>query len=110
SGDGQLQMRTFSGSDTPDGNRPLPFAMAAGSVRVTPSGGSGSAHVTFPPGRFTETPVITVTAYSGASTVQNVSFSAPSKDGCDIYMFRSSNVQTSIHWQAVQMLPDSAEG
>src|SRR5699024_10094561 len=90
SGDGQLQMRTFDGSDTANGNRPLPFAMAAGSVRVNPSGGSGSEHVTFPADRFTETPIITCSAWSTSGAVVNAQFSNPSKDGVDIYLLRTT--------------------
>lgn len=88
----------------------LPYAMAAGHVSVSASGGIGIAEVSFPPGRFTVSPMITVSAHSTSENITNVQFTDPSKDGFTAVLLRSNDVATGVHWQAVQMTADSAEG
>ncbi|HLS02942.1 MAG TPA: hypothetical protein VK054_13360 [Beutenbergiaceae bacterium] len=87
-----------------------PYAMAAGHVSVSASGGIGTAEVSFPPGRFTVSPMITVSAHSTSENITNVQFTDTSKDGFTAVLLRSNDVATGVHWQAVQMTPDSAEG
>src|SRR5699024_3348365 len=108
--DGYVSMRTYTPSGDLIASRPFPFAMAVGEVRVTATDGIGDAHVSFPANRFTQTPIITVTAYSGSPALEGASITSASKDGFTAVMRRSNTTQTSIQWHAIQMLPDSAAG
>lgn len=91
----------------------IPYAVAAGTVTVQAASGSpgvGSTPVTFPSGRFSATPVITVSAHSGAATVVNAQINNPTADGFDAVLLRNNTVETTIHWIAVQMTPTSGQG
>ncbi|ROR95522.1 hypothetical protein EDD28_0078 [Salana multivorans] len=111
-GRGQVTMQTYAGSSAPAAARPLPFAMAAGMVAI--AGGSGtttSTAVTFPAGRFTEVPVITMTPHTGApEAISGWGHSGQTSGGFTAYMRRSNAVTTNFHWLAVQMTPTASTG
>lgn len=92
--------------------RALPFAFAADTA-VTPAG--GSVAVTFPPGRFTQPPIITLGIVSTAipPAVYQAYHSVPTTSGFTIYTHSSAalaGVATTIQWQAIQMTSASASG
>ena len=93
--------------------RRQPFAMAAGVVIIPGGDGSQtSAPVTFPPGRFTVAPLVTMqylgNAQSGMAAI--VGIWGLTKDGFDAHMVRDATTGSNYQWQAVQMTPTSAEG
>lgn len=94
----------MSGWDTVAG-RPVPDAMASNQITLTPPSGGGTVTgaVVFPSGRFTAAPRLALAVMS--TLPQNVSASAtvPTNSGFTMYLYRPSNVGTSIHWLAVQM-------
>lgn len=93
------------------GKPAVPYAMAAGVVSVTAgSNGIGMASVSFPAGRFTVTPIITVSAHSASGVLTNAQFTDPSRNGFTAVLLRSNDIDTSIHWHAVQMTSSSAAG
>jgi len=94
---------------------PLPYAVSAGKVTLTFSGTTNaSATVTFPSGRFSVTPVVTMTTeYNGRQ------FAAPritsvSSSSMDVVLYTHDGTTFSgylaVHWNALQMLPASAAG
>lgn len=93
----------WSGWHTVAGN-PLPDAMAANNVVITPAANStASAAVVFPSNRFTDNPRITATPLtttpnSAATGVNNVT-----ANGFTMYLYRTTATSTTIHWTAVQM-------
>lgn len=88
----------------------LPYAMAAGMVSFSVSGGIGETNISFPSGRFTRTPVITVTGNSAVSALRNVQIASPTSSGFKLVMQRSTTTATSVNWTAVQMTASSGEG
>lgn len=86
----------------------LPKAMAAGVELVT--GGSSANEivtldVTFPTGRFTQIPIITLTAVSAnpGTIVTEVTVGNQTATGFRIYIQRTNTSGTSVQWIAVQM-------
>lgn len=73
------------------------------SPRSVPAHGTTSVAVLFKPGTFTETPVITLGASSGARDTE-VYFSGESKDGFTLWLGSSSPVARTLgaHWRATQ--------
>lgn len=92
----------------------LPWAMAAGSVLITgfTNGANKSATVTFPIGRFSEPPMVTLTQGTGAPQNAMAAMSSPaSTSGFTAYGWRSDSVTTMpVNWIAVQMTPTSGAG
>jgi hypothetical protein len=91
----------------------LPYAMAAGSVSITPVANTPtSAAITFPAGRFTVPPIVTVTASSTVpgSNVMEVSAASVTATGALIYIYRTNISNTTVYWSAVQMTSTSAAG
>jgi len=91
----------------------LPYATAAGVVTIP--GGSGSrtsTQVDFPAGRFTVSPLVTMTYRGSATSGLEAGFGTYniSSTGFDAYMVRNSSTGAGFSWQAVQMTPTSAEG
>lgn len=91
----------------------LPYAMAAGEVIL--SGGSGSRtsrYVSFPSGRFTHAPVVTMTfqgtAVAGLQTGYGVS--GTDRYGFTAWSLRSNASDSLFHWVAIQMTPSSGAG
>jgi hypothetical protein len=83
-----------------------PFRMAAGSVSVA---NGGSSAVTFPTGRFTQTPLVTLGIQAASSTVSApASTSSITSTGMNI--FNSGSVTRTISWIAVQMTSGSSAG
>lgn len=83
----------------------LPKAMASGDVSITPVANSPTFQsVTFPAGRFTQTPNIQLTARSTVpgSSVVEVSHSNASPTGCDIYIYRVNTIPTTVDWLATE--------
>lgn len=77
----------------------------AGQVSITPptGGGWGEAYVSFTV-PFTESPTITLTAHSGAETVRAVAVGANNTQGFTARMDRSTQVRTTVSWQAIQKI------
>jgi hypothetical protein len=89
-----------------------PFSSAAGMVSIP--GGSGtttSATVTFPVGRFTVTPLVTL----GVNTtvperILGPGYSGTSTTGMTIYLRRDNASATNVAWSAIQMTESDASG
>lgn len=88
-------------------NASVPFAMAAGSGS---NPGGASAAVTFPAGRFTVAPLVTM-ANTG-STVSAMNASSITTSGANMggYNAAGSAIATNFMWVAVQMTATSAAG
>jgi hypothetical protein len=88
-------------------NTSTPFAMAAGSGSNT---SSGSVAVSFPSGRFTVAPLVTM-ANTG-STVSALNASSITSTGANMGGFNAagSAIVTSFMWTAVQMTATTAAG
>ena len=90
-----------------------PFATAAGAVTVSvTSAVAGTASVSFPAGRFTVAPIVTV---APVGTTLWVAFaSAITTSGFTATSRHIDNVSTSaspvVHWHAIQMTATSASG
>lgn len=91
-----------------------PWATAAGSVDITlAAAATNTANVTFPTGRFTVAPIVTLgksavlqTTIPQAGAVTDTGFTARLSTG------DGGNVSgtATVYWRAVQMTPTSAEG
>jgi hypothetical protein len=97
--------------------RPLPFAMAAGTVSISLSGTSiGSTSVTFPSGRFTQAPIISIAMASAAGGSQKFvpRFTNISTTGATAFIYTgdstTSTANVTIHWTAVQITSGSSVG
>jgi hypothetical protein len=90
----------------------LPFAMAAGSVNITPTANSpSSATVTFPSGRFTQEPLAVGTPRTSVpGTVQEVGIVTQSATSMNVWLLRTNSTTTTIEWVAVQMNSSNASG
>lgn len=109
----RVYMLTFAGRAIiigSTGGGGAPYAMAAGSISVTANGGIGSARVNFPTGRFTQTPIITISAHSGSDAVVNAQIDSPSTSGFDAVLLRTTDTATRLHWHAIQMTANDASG
>lgn len=96
---------------------PGPFVEAAGSVVVNISAaGTGTASVSFPAGKFTVAPIVTLTNMNGTSaSVFYLHGSALTDAGMTVNAIHRDNGSTAtaaitVHWTAVQMTPTSASG
>ncbi len=82
-----------------------PSRMAFGQITITTVANADTmGHVTFPAGRFTAAPTVTLGLNTTApgDVVQGISFNNPTATGVDIYIRRTNVVATDIHWMAVQ--------
>lgn len=90
-----------------------PYAVAAGTVSLTGNGtGTVTATVTFPSGRFSATPVITVSPATTASTLF-ASFQSQTSTGMTVRLSITTSTFTTshaIHWHAIQMTSSSGAG
>lgn len=91
----------------------IPFAMAAGAVSIASaaSNGGSSTSVTFPSGRFSVAPIVTVTI--GGSTRFNIGTSSVTASGFTVRVdnFTSGTALASTaQWEAVQMTSGAAAG
>jgi hypothetical protein len=89
--------------------RPLPFAMATGAASVT-----GNATFTYPSGRFTESPILSLTilSASGASGT-SATYGNPTASGFTAYVWSGSTASTSsrtVVYTAVQMTSANSSG
>jgi hypothetical protein len=91
--------------------RPLPFAMQAGNVDITPvaSTVTGVA-VTFSTSRFSQTPRVVVAANSAAAALRTATFSSASNTGVTINIYRTDTTVTSVNWVAIQMTSANGSG
>lgn len=100
-----------------DGGRPLPFAEAAGTITITVTAATtGATAVTFPPGRFTVTPIVTVglldPASGSAKLIPRVTSPTSTGFTATVYTGDLSTTTSTVtlHWHAKQMLSGSAAG
>lgn len=96
--------------------RPVPFAMASGSKSFSGGSLTATGTVSFPPGRFSQAPIITGTII-GTTSGQNLflRWTAVTTTYATYYVrtdTTSSVIQSglSFHWIAVQMSEANAEG
>ena len=98
-----------------------PFAAAAGVANFSGVGGSVNAPiywdnavtVTFPAGRFTQPPIVTVTGRQTSGIVWPIISTAPTVNGFTVQGVRVGSLTTSamsFSWDAVQMTASSAAG
>lgn len=95
----------------------MPYAMAAGRVTISFSNSSGaSVAASFPSGRFSVPPNVTLTRIvgAGAKYIPYISTGSISTSGCTIGLYSgdgSPGTATAIvTWQAIQMTSASADG
>jgi len=100
----------------------VPFAMAAGSVLATVTSNSyrdvwyNNFSVTFPAGRFTEPPIVTLGGMPQSSGVGTAGFTGPQNStsafSCRVIQFSdwSGSKDVGIYWQAIQMSEGNASG
>lgn len=101
-----------------EGQNGIPFAMAAGAVAISFSNQAvSSASVTFPAGRFTVTPVVTLTQASlqGGSGLLIPKVTGTSSSGFTAYAYMANAGNTTVsnvqfYWTAVQMTSASGVG
>ena len=97
------------------------FAEAAGVANFSGTGGSSSAPiywdnavtVTFPAGRFTQPPIVTVSPRQTSAIVWPIISTAPTVNGFTVQGVRVGGLTTSamsFSWHAVQMTASSAAG
>jgi hypothetical protein len=89
-------------------SRPVPYAMAAGTITLT-----GSATITFPVGRFTVGPLLTANGISTNNTITSVTFGSPTSASVTAYAWTGATASTtnrSIHYHAIQMTSTTAAG
>jgi hypothetical protein len=95
--------------------RPVPFAVAGGTVALAAPGaipGASSAAVTFPVGRFTQVPLIFLTTEDSGSTPAYCMQASSSTSGFTAYRQQQSGtaIGRTVRWLAVQMLSAAASG
>lgn len=94
-----------------DGNSMAPYRMAAGAV-----GNSAGSYVTatFPAGRFTTTPILTITPVSQPNGNVTVPYTPGTLNSTSFtvggFTLGGALVATNFHWHAVQMTSGSASG
>lgn len=88
----------------------LPYAMAAGAISFSVSGGIGETNITFPSGRFSVSPIVTATGNSAVNALRNIQVASVSSTGFRLVMQRSTTTSTTVYWQAIQMTQTSAGG
>jgi len=79
--------------------------IASGVVAITPVANTPTlGHVTFPVGRFTSNPAVTVSASTSVpgSTVIECAAANVNTSGFDAYIYRTNTTSTSVFWIAVQ--------
>lgn len=90
-----------------------PYAQAAGYVMMptVAAGTNNSAVITFPTGRFSQPPIMTLTTESFRVTAGT---SVPTTTGATIVGYNATNISTGqptrVHWVATQMTPTSSAG
>lgn len=104
-GDGRLRVQTYGSSATVAAVRPLPFAMAAGEILITPSAANvvTSVVITLPADRFTQAPSVTVTPNTTAPHQVFAAVSSRSASSFQINLYRPSPAGTWVLWNAIQM-------
>lgn len=90
-------------------NSGIPYRMAAGSFTVP---ASGVSTVTFPAGRFTVAPRVSVTVVGAPTNVSVPHVGARTATGFEVRVFTLGAAQASamVEWIAVQMTPTSGAG
>jgi len=89
--------------------RPLPYAMSGGALSVT-----GTATITLPVGRFTQSPLINATILSSNGAAgTSVTFGSVSTASFTVVVWTGSTISTSartVHWIVTQMTSAAAAG
>ena len=88
----------------------LPYAMESG---VTPTAITGSGSISFTSGRFTQPPIVIVTAVSGNNTATSVTIGTVTTSSAAVYIWSGTSASTSakvLHWTAIQMTSTTAAG
>lgn len=107
--DGQLAMQTYAVSGSGNATRPLPFAMATGSVVITGTGSAGgvTAAITFPSGRFTSAPLLFATARTFGEYIMASVAATPTTSGGTVRLTNTNGAAWSsshtVYWLAVQL-------
>jgi len=90
-------------------SRPLPYAMSAGFLSLT-----GTATITLPAGRFTQSPLINATILSSSGTAgTSVTFGTVGTTSFTLVVWTGTTVSTTArtaHWTALQMTSAAASG
>lgn len=91
------------------------YADSAGLVNSTsfPSGPGGevrSVSVTFPSGRFSATPIVTVSVQSNSPQNRSVGISDVSSTGMTINQYSDTSTRSGVHWVATQMRATAGSG
>jgi len=102
----QLDAKAVAGSGG------IPFRMASGTVAITTSGFTGSATVTLPSGRFTQTPNVTASCNSPSFFDPYAMTTPQSTTSLDLRVrLSASSTQTvTVYWNAVQMTSGASSG
>jgi hypothetical protein len=94
-----------------------PYAMSAGTASVSVSSSSqANVAITFPSGRFTATPIVTITQSAAPANSQTFVPRAigMTSSGFSAYIYSGNNTVTtfvaSFHWHAVQMTSTTGAG
>jgi hypothetical protein len=89
-----------------------PFAIAAGTVPITPPPAPGgvSTAITFPASRFTQAPICSITAHSNGYGAGSGSGTTTTAVTARFWSLASTPTGAAMHWVAVQMLPGAAPG
>lgn len=107
-GDAKARLTTLEGVD------PIPFAIAAGTVTLPASTGAvAAADVTFPAGRFSVAPRVTISVTTTSGELFG-SQSSTTATGCTVRAYRATGgtfaAGVVVHWHAVQMTSTAASG
>ena len=102
-GSGHWGPLTFNTDGTMTG---IPRTAAGRDVEmIAPSGGGiVDKALTFPPGRFTQPPAVTIGSHSTASTLYNIGVSGVTKDGFILSVNRANNTVTFVDWIATEVI------
>lgn len=113
-GDGSARITTHAGSPTANASRPIPFAIAVGSVSASDVVAAGATTVTvsFPSNRFTTTPVV-LAVPTGGQNIRDVNTTVVSRTSTQAVIRKGSVSQVTrnfgFFWVAIQMTPTSMD-
>lgn len=82
----------------------------SGSFPSGPGGEVRSVSVTFPAGRFTATPLVSLTVQSNAPQNRSLGVSDVSATGMTINQYSDTSTRSAVHWIAKQMTSSSGNG
>ena len=96
----------------PDPTTPVPYRMAAGAVSMpSVSAGTGATvQVTFPVGRFTVPPIVTVASMSSGYAAGSAGPPSATGFSARFWALQGTPSTPTVHWHAVQMTALAAAG